>query len=205
MIHLGPDERIVATARKHVFVLIGELLPICVLLALPFFVLPFIPESVSLSRFIPSEEEIIVAVSIDNAVILFSLAIWSLLLWMRLFWIWLDYYLDVWIITNHRLIDIEQKGFFNRNVANVRLDFIQDVTFEINGVIASLFNFGSIEIQTAGEMRHFTLHGVSHPEKLRDILVQIKTEEKKGKSGVSGVEFEEDDEFNRMINRDVDE
>ncbi len=205
MINLGPDERIVTTARKHVFVLFGELLPIFVLLALPFLALPFIPESVSLSRFIPSEEEIIVAVSIDNAVIIFSLALWSLLLWMRLFWVWIDYYLDVWIITNHRLIDIEQKGFFNRNVANVRLDFIQDVAYEVNGVIASLLNFGTIEIQTAGEMRHFTLQGVSHPEKLRDILIQIKTEEKKGKSGVSGVEFEEDDEFNRMINRDVDE
>lgn len=205
MIHLGPDERIITTARKHIFVLIGELLPVGVLLAVPFLVLPFIPESVSLSRFIPSEEEIIVAVSIDNAVIVFSLAIWTLLLWMRMFWIWIDYYLDVWIITNHRLIDIEQKGFFNRNVANVRLDFIQDVTYEIRGVIASLLNFGSIEIQTAGETRHFTLHGVSHPERLRDTLVQIKAEDKKGVSGVSGVEFEEDDEFNRMINRDVDE
>lgn len=204
MINLGPEEKVVATARKHIFVLFGELLPVLILLILPFVALPFIPESVSLSRFIPSEEEIVVAVSVDNAVVVFGLALWTLLLWMRIFWVWTDYYLDVWIITNHRLIDIEQKGFFNRNVANVRLDFIQDVAYEVNGMIASLLNFGTIEIQTAGETRHFVLQGVSHPERLRDTIIQIKTEEKKGKSGVSGVEFEEDDEFNRMINRDAD-
>ena len=40
----------------------------------------------------------------------------------------IDYYLDVWIITNKRIIDIEQKNLFNRVIAEHELDKIQDVT-----------------------------------------------------------------------------
>jgi len=76
----------------------------------------------------------------------------TLFVWNTFFILWLDYYLDVWIVTNERIINIEQHGFFSRKVSELKLTKIQDVTSEIIGVIPSLLNYGNIYVQTAGEM-----------------------------------------------------
>lgn len=202
MIKLGPGEKIQKVVRKHWIIFFRNILSVIILLILPLLLLPFIPDSISLSRFIPSEEEIIVPITLDANFLIFAFSAWALLLWMRIFWLWTDFYLDVWVVTNRRIIAVEQKGVFSRRVANLRLDFIQDVTFSVNGMIPTFFDYGSIEVQSAGEAREFLIEGVHHPEKLRDLLQQEQKEAKGGGNTVDGVEFEEDEEFNRMINKD---
>ena len=77
---------------------------------------------------------------------------------------WVDYYLDIWLVTNERLISIEQKGLFHRVVAELRLDRIQDVTSEVKGFLPTLFKYGAIRVQTASETDMFHFSEVPHPE-----------------------------------------
>lgn len=63
-------------------------------------------------------------------------------------YIWVSWYYSVYIVTNQRLIDVRQKGFFNRRVAEYSLDKVQNVSYHIKGLQAVVFKFGDITAQT---------------------------------------------------------
>lgn len=164
-ININPDERIDSVIRKHWFILLRDTFIILVLLVLPFLAYPFIAgKSISLGP------QISFLIDFNPSVLAFAGALWVLLLWMRLFGIWTDYYLDTWIITDKRVIDIEQFGFFSRQVSSFRMERIQDVTIEVKGIIATLLHFGDIHVQTAGEGQEFIIRGIPRPEMVKDTI-----------------------------------
>lgn len=81
---------------------------------------------------------------------------------------WLDFYLDLAIVTDKRVVDIDQHGLFNRNVAELEYEAVQDVSAAKHGILQTLFNFGDVEIQTAGEKANFTFRTVARPEEIVD-------------------------------------
>lgn len=74
-----------------------------------------------------------------------------------------DYYLDVYIITDERIVDIKQIGFFKREIAELHLREVQDVSAQVKGVYATMFHFGDVVIQTAGERPNFIFTAIPHP------------------------------------------
>lgn len=105
---------------------------------------------------------------------LFLYLIWFLFAWLALFLNWTNYYLDVWYITEKRIIDIEQKGIFHREVSNLRFDKIQDITVEVRGVVATFLKFGDLRLQTASEnSKDFTMKNASRPEEARKIIFEV--------------------------------
>jgi hypothetical protein len=102
----------------------------------------------------------------DALLIVFLLS-WIFFVWNGIFVIWTDYYLDVFVITNKNLINIEQKGFFSREVAVLSLDKIQDMTTELHGLVETAINYGDIRIQSAGKEKEFILHDINRPEFVR--------------------------------------
>jgi uncharacterized membrane protein YdbT with pleckstrin-like domain len=82
----------------------------------------------------------------------------------------IDYYLDVWIVTDQRIINIEQRGMFNREIAEHDLDKIQDVSGLQKGFFQTLFSYGDVHVQTAGEIQRFIFRQVDNPF---DIVRQI--------------------------------
>lgn len=99
-----------------------------------------------------------------------------------------DFYLDTWIVTNKRVINIEQIGLFKRIASELDLTTVQDVTSTTNGFIETVFQFGNVQIQTAGEKGHFHFKNVPHPERVKEIIMQLVQEDKRelanGKSKV---------------------
>lgn len=100
-------------------------------------------------------------------------SVFYLFIWLFFFFSFIDYYLDIWIITNERIIDVRQEGFFSRVIAEQRLYRVQDVTSEIHGVFPTIFNYGDVHIQTAGEVQRFLFHEVPNPESVRDAIVKL--------------------------------
>lgn len=98
--------------------------------------------------------------------------LWVLFGWTMYFKFWTLYWLDVWVVTNKRLIDIDYKRLFDRDIAIMSLGSIQDVTVRQNGVLAHLLGFGAVAVQTAGENREFVIDQIAHPKKLHDALVK---------------------------------
>ncbi|MCX6714210.1 MAG: PH domain-containing protein [Candidatus Uhrbacteria bacterium] len=110
----------------------------------------------------------------------------SVLISMYFLGVWLvtatgftDYYLDTWIVTNERIINIEQQGLFQRVASELDLTTVQDVTAEISGVLETLFQFGDVEIQTAGEREHFEFRHVPHPEHVKEVIMQLVQADKR--------------------------
>ena len=85
------------------------------------------------------------------------------------------------MVTNEHIIDIEQKTVFNRIVAKLELERIQDVTAETKGFMQTVFNYGDVYIQTAGERERFVFKDVPSPQFVADIILRtVDKLEKKG-------------------------
>lgn len=110
--------------------------------------------------------------------------------WLLAFLEFTDYYLDVWIVTNERVINIEQNGLFNRTVSEMHLINIQDVTSEVSGMFRTFFDFGNVHIQTAAEKLRFDFKDVPSPELVKEHILRL-VDDDKGRHG-DGVHNEAD-------------
>lgn len=109
-----------------------------------------------------------------GAFLFFASSVWWLIVWVMFVIAWTNYYLDAWVLTPVRLVDIEQHGLFRREMSECRLDRIQDVTVEVRGILPTLLKFGDVHVQTAGEMRRFTLKSVPDPYGVKDRIVRMQ-------------------------------
>lgn len=103
---------------------------------------------------------------------IFLIALVGLLLWMHFFAVWTDHWLDAWVITNKRVIDIEQKGFFSRQVSSFPLERIQDVTYDTHGIIAMWLHFGDVRVQTASISTEFVMRQVPNPDFIKERVME---------------------------------
>ncbi len=91
-----------------------------------------------------------------------------------------DYWLDVWIVTNERIISSEQHGLFHRVVSEVYLHQIQDVTSEQKGFLGTFLTFGNVYAQTAAERERFTFKNIDNPDpvkiRISDLITECKTQ-----------------------------
>jgi len=109
-----------------------------------------------------------------NSLFIFLENIFAMSIWIIFFLLWVDYYLDVWIVTNLRIVNIEQKGLFSRTVSELELSRIQDVTTEVLGMIPTFLNYGDVFIQTAAEQERFLFRQVPDPYGIKDQIMKLQ-------------------------------
>ena len=155
MIQLESKEVIIYTARKHWFIFLIEIIFVLAAAVMPVLIIYFVLET-----------------GITNLII-FLYLIWLLILWIVMTLIWTDYYLDVWLVTNCRVINIEQKGLFNRVVAEHKLFRIQDVRSEQKGIMPTFLNYGEVHIQTAGAEKVVVFEEVPRPHYVAQEIIKL--------------------------------
>lgn len=128
---------------------------------LPYILLAFVPLGINYlyQRFSPAA----LSGQTAAALITVGLSIYYLGILLFLYNTFVDYFLDSWVVTNHRIISIEQKNLFDRVVSEQALYRIQDVTGEEKGFLATIFGYGSIYVQTAATEERFTFLEVPKP------------------------------------------
>lgn len=89
-----------------------------------------------------------------------------------------DYYLDIWIVTNDRIIDTEQKGLFSRSTTELDLYRIQDVTANTEGMFKTLFHYGDVTVSTASNNTQIIFKDVLNPNEIRERLVRMSDEDR---------------------------
>lgn len=158
-----PDEKVIKLVRKHwtviskpLFILFGLYI---VPLILYFLLNTFLPRLLDFPYY-PFFTIII--------------GIYALFAWYLTFIFWVDYYFDVWIITDKRIVDIEQRSIFERVISTVKLYRIQDITTEVKGFSQTMFNYGYLYIQTAGMTERFVFENISDPNKVKAIIVGLQ-------------------------------
>ena len=63
-------------------------------------------------------------------------------------------------------------------MAEQRLYRIQDVTSEVKGVLPTIFKYGNIYIQTAGEIERFIFEQIPNPDQIRDYIIKLAEDSK---------------------------
>lgn len=91
------------------------------------------------------------------------------------------WYFSFYMLTNQRLRQVRQKGMFKKTVVDLDLENILSASYGQHGVFATIFNYGTILVQTsAGDL---TMSMVSKPETVYNELgdaahIARKVEEK---------------------------
>jgi uncharacterized membrane protein YdbT with pleckstrin-like domain len=159
-LQLGPEEHIIAIFRKHQFYLWVSAAKYVVLALLPVIAAPFLNNNTGNFG------------GLGMALYLGFLII----LWVGFFIEWTDFMLDTWILTNERLVDVEQIALFSRRVSTLSLDRIQDITIEESGILETFLGIGNVLIQTASEIEQFQVKGARNPVVMKDMIQQAYRE-----------------------------
>lgn len=166
-----PDEKVLMVIRKHPIVYIRT--------GLVFLVAAILPLAVFLilwsSNFPLSQGGTVNVLGYLGASLYF---LYSLALLVVSF---INDEFDLFILTDHRLIDITQVSFLKRTVATTPLNQIQDTSSDIHGILGTVLNFGSVEVQTAaGLASSFTIDNVPDPALVaRTILNEVEVRKEK--------------------------
>ncbi len=108
--------------------------------------------------------------------------IYTLFLVLALFLLWAFYYLNVQIVTDRRVVDIDQVGLFSHTVSELHIANIEDVTSETNGILGNLFNYGMVYVQTAASKERFEFDNVPNPGAINKLILNLYERVPKGEN-----------------------
>lgn len=169
LIHQKPYEKIMITCRRHPITFVPYILFSLLLLAAPFGLYLLLANS--FSDLLQTQNGYIIAV--------LGASIYYLSCLLFFYTNFVSFHLDLWVVTNDRLLDMEQKSLFHRTISEVDLYQIQDASSEVHGFFPSIFGYGNIILQTAGPVPKFYFRNVANPNKLREQILHLAAEDRK--------------------------
>lgn len=163
---LSQNEQIILMARRHwFFVAIAMLKPILLSLLpwLAAFALAFFDLSMA-------NQQAFAALFWYGSWLFWSLCFcWGVL-------IWVDWYLDLWVLTNQKIIDIQQMGLFKRLVMTYAINNIQGVAIKTGGPLATFFKYGNAEIKISGQADAIVFREIPNAALVQDKILQAHQE-----------------------------
>ena len=85
----------------------------------------------------------------------------------------LNWFYNISLVTDKRVLDLDYSDIVYHDVALTKLNLIEDVAYIQSGFSRSLFNYGDILIQTAGEKLHFDFLSIPEPKRGADIIEDL--------------------------------
>jgi len=90
------------------------------------------------------------------------------------------YWGNRWVLTTDSLTQVLQTGLFNKESSQLSLANIEDVTAQTNGILAKMFNFGVLKVETAGERSKFTFIYCPDSEKWAQKILNAREQFEQG-------------------------
>jgi len=163
---LEDDEKVLIQTRRHWFVIVSQISALVLMALAP-------PLLLGLGSLVIGENTTGIGLQNLGGFMSFMYFLYLSFIWIGIFGLYTNYFLDLLIITDRRIILINHKGFFWRNMASFRLERMQDINIEVSGVISTMLNFGTIEIETAGHSNEdFHATGIPNPDQLKALILQ---------------------------------
>lgn len=161
-----PNEEVVFLVRRHWSLIAKQILRLAIAHIILIAVYAFL--FYVLQWELPQEG----ALYILGVIIISAYLLGAWLLYLHEF---VDYHLDIWILTDRRILNIEQAGLFNRTISELDIGKIQDVTAETKGKVQTFLNYGNVHIQTAAETQRFIFEQVANPQEIaRQIIKTVE-------------------------------
>lgn len=163
IIKKSPGEHELEMLRRHPITFLPYVLFFILLLAVPFILYTLI------ATLFP---DFFANTTLQSIAIIFT-SVYLLCIYIFFYTQFIAYYLDIWVITNERMIDVEQFGLFSRSVSELELSQIQDVTADVHGIFATFFNYGDVSIKTASSTASIIARQVPNPNHVRETLIKL--------------------------------
>ncbi|PJA89756.1 MAG: hypothetical protein CO137_02565 [Candidatus Magasanikbacteria bacterium CG_4_9_14_3_um_filter_32_9] len=100
------------------------------------------------------------------------------------------------IITNHRIIDINRRGVFDKVISEVLYDQVEGVSGRVKGIVGTIFRYGDVTIQTAAGSVQIIVEKIKDP-----VFIQQKINEFRH-NNLKGIDS---DETNSIVDKLEDE
>jgi uncharacterized membrane protein YdbT with pleckstrin-like domain len=159
--HIDADEIKLTEIRKHIFgiilIYIQAFLGVVIAVLLAFFLLPNV---------LGESTGTIVA----NAFMVFTLLIAGAFLLGAT----IIYFQSRMIVTDRNITQVLQLGLFNRKVSQLTMENVEDVTALQSGFFATIFGFGILKIETAGEQVNFHFEFCPRPGHYAKIILDAR-------------------------------
>ncbi|MFH1790024.1 MAG: PH domain-containing protein [bacterium] len=94
---------------------------------------------------------------------------------------WFFDYTNILIISNERIVDIHRLGWFDQVVSSVSYSEIKDVSVRKKGILANLFNYGSVMIHSKSDKFYLEVVKIHNPQELQNLLNDASERYKQGK------------------------
>lgn len=93
------------------------------------------------------------------------------LLIIRTIYLWRT---NLLVVTNFRIVDVHQKSIFNRVISEVGYDMLQNVSYEVNGMLATILNYGKLIFETIGSETAYVFRLVKNPVRIQNLVIEAK-------------------------------
>lgn len=150
------DEKVILLLRQHPIVNLGW-----ILMAILMLLAPAAIRMLGVLSSLPSGFQLIIFLA------------WYLITSAFIMESFLDWFFNVYIVTNLRIVDIDFVNLIYKEVSDANIDKIQDVTYNMGGVGRAVFNYGDVIIQTAAEVQEFDFAAVPNPAKVAKIIEDL--------------------------------
>lgn len=144
-----PEEKIILKVKRHPIVLLQGIIPMFLIFVIIIGIIIYFKFSA-----------VTIVVFLLGLIAIVLIAYYNLFLW----------YNDIYILTNQRLIDVDQHGLFTRRISETSLDQIQEVQVIVNGPLETIFGFGQVIVQTSGPSENFILEITPQPYKIQQLI-----------------------------------
>ncbi|MEW6610563.1 MAG: PH domain-containing protein [Patescibacteria group bacterium] len=99
--------------------------------------------------------------------ILTAVTLWRVLV------LWMSVRYEVLLITDRRIIDVDQKGLIHRTVTDALYDRITDITWSKMGVLETVTGCGGVLITTAGSTSAIEIRPVRDPKGVQELIRDV--------------------------------
>ena len=159
---LVAGEHVVVVVRKHIigliFIYLQALVGVIAVLSILFIAAPDILDLDQQSN------------RVIIALIIFGLAVLVFFLFVATY----VYRSSRLLVTDKNLIQIDQKSLFIRTVSRLSMSNVEDVTADMRGILQTIFNYGRLHVQTAGERPNFDFTYCPTPNKYADQILEAR-------------------------------
>jgi len=97
---------------------------------------------------------------------------WLVFILAYVFYNWIIWFYDVYIITSERVIEVKQGSLFSKEVNELSLDKIQDVSYSIDGFHSSFLGFGTVVVYSSGTLR-ISLRSIPGPKETQQMILEL--------------------------------
>lgn len=154
------DERVFILVRRHWITNIDWAIANVLFGLIPFFVFPFL-------SFFDLGLEVSAGLQFLFVIFFYSLV------FTNVFREFIDWYYDIYIVTNDKILSYEFTPFTSYTVKEAMLTNIEQVQESSAGLIAGIFNYGNVSLSTASEDGNFRFNKIPNPTLLRDVIADL--------------------------------